>query len=100
MSVLTTRPTVTISIPAPTKAVLVLSKLDERYFQDISGNSCWTFDFVLFRKGSKEIVAESNAGRFWSRSVNQEVRLEKGEYVVHVSSRDLFFFLRRMLKMV
>ncbi|KAJ7235550.1 cysteine proteinase [Mycena rebaudengoi] len=74
----------TISIPAPTKAVLVLSKLDERYFQDISGNSCWTFDFVLFRKGSKEIVAESNAGRFWSRSVNQEVRLEKGEYVVHV----------------
>jgi hypothetical protein len=76
--------TVTISLPAPTKTVLVLSKLDERYFSDISGNSCWTFDFVLFKKGSKEMVAQSSLTRFYLRSVNLEVQLEAGEYVVHV----------------
>ncbi|KAJ7125745.1 cysteine proteinase [Mycena crocata] len=74
----------TISLPAPTKAVIVLSKLDERYFSDISGNSCWTFDFVLFKKGQKEIVAESSITRFYLRSVNLEVQLEAGDYVVHV----------------
>lgn len=75
---------VTISIPAPTKAVIVLSKLDERYFSDISGNSCWTFDFVLFKKGEKEIVAESSLTRFYLRSVSIEMQLEEGHYVVHV----------------
>ncbi|KAJ7113978.1 hypothetical protein C8R44DRAFT_676421 [Mycena epipterygia] len=74
----------TITIPAPTKTVIVLSKLDDRYFSDISGNSCWTFDFVLFKKGEKEIVAESSLTRFYLRSVNVEVQLEEGEYVVHV----------------
>ncbi|KAJ7857137.1 cysteine proteinase, partial [Mycena olivaceomarginata] len=55
----------------------VLSKLDERYFSDISGNSCWTFDFTLFKKGAKELVARSSVTRLWLRSVNLE-------YVVHV----------------
>ncbi|KAJ6471924.1 hypothetical protein C8R45DRAFT_1013561 [Mycena sanguinolenta] len=74
----------TITVPAPTKAVIVLSKLDESYFQDISGNSCWTFDFTLFKKGQKELVARTNLTRFYLRSVNLEVQLEEGEYVVHV----------------
>ncbi|KAJ6467998.1 hypothetical protein C8R47DRAFT_1152164 [Mycena vitilis] len=74
----------TISISAPTKAVIVLSKLDERYFSDISGNSCWTFDFALFKKGTKELIAQSSTTRFWLRSVNVEVQLEAGEYVAHV----------------
>ncbi|KAF7345588.1 Calpain catalytic domain-containing protein [Mycena venus] len=74
----------TITIPAPTKAVIVLSKLDERYFSDISGNSCWTFDFALFKKGSKELVAQSRLSRFYLRSVNLEAQLDAGEYVVHV----------------
>ncbi|KAJ7777059.1 hypothetical protein B0H16DRAFT_1504208 [Mycena metata] len=74
----------TITIPTPTQAVLVLSKLDERYFPDISGNSCWMLEFVLFKKGSKEVVAESMPTRFYLRSANLEARLEAGEYVVHV----------------
>nr|GAT53037.1 predicted protein [Mycena chlorophos] len=74
----------TISIPAATKAILVLSKLDERYFFDLSGNSVWTFEFVLFKKGSKEVIAQSALPRFYLRSVNLETYLEKGEYVVHV----------------
>jgi hypothetical protein len=84
---------VTISIPAPTKAVIVLSKLDERYFSDISGNSCWTFEFALFKKGSKEIFAQSSLTRFYLRSVNLELQLEAGQYVVHVRSSHLFIFL-------
>ncbi|KAJ6580695.1 hypothetical protein B0H19DRAFT_1112126, partial [Mycena capillaripes] len=74
----------TISVPAPTKAVIVLSRLDERYFSDISGNSNWTFEFVLFKKGAKEFVGRSVPTRFYIRSVNIEVQLEAGEYVVHV----------------
>ncbi|KAJ7607934.1 hypothetical protein FB45DRAFT_806548 [Roridomyces roridus] len=74
----------TIFLPAATKAVIVLSKLDTRYFSDISGNSCWTFDFVVYRKGRKEVVAVSGQGRTFLRSVNAEVELEGGEYVVHV----------------
>ncbi|KAJ7036653.1 hypothetical protein C8F04DRAFT_1220961 [Mycena alexandri] len=74
----------TITIPAPTQAVIVLSKLDERYFADISGNSCWMLEFVLFKKGSRAIVAESTPTRFYLRSVNLEAQLEAGEYVVHV----------------
>ncbi|KAJ7173341.1 hypothetical protein C8R46DRAFT_946051 [Mycena filopes] len=74
----------TITVPAPTKAVIVLSKLDERYFPDISGNSCWMLEFVLFKKGHKELVAESTQTRFYLRSVNLEAQLEAGEYVVHV----------------
>ncbi|KAJ7753130.1 cysteine proteinase [Mycena maculata] len=74
----------TISLPAPTKTVIVLSKLDERYFTDISGNSCWTFEFVVFQKGCKDIIAESSVTRFFLRSVNVELELEQGDYVVHV----------------
>ncbi|KAF7371192.1 Calpain catalytic domain-containing protein [Mycena sanguinolenta] len=74
----------TITVPAPTKAVIVLSKLDESYFQDLSGNSNWSFDFTLFKKGQKELVARTSLTRFFLRSVNLEVQLEEGEYVVHV----------------
>ncbi|KAF7301917.1 Calpain catalytic domain-containing protein [Mycena indigotica] len=74
----------TVAVPAPTKAIFVLSKLDERYFIDISGNSCWTFEFALFKKGSAELVAHSTLTRFYLRSVNLEAQLEKGDYVVHV----------------
>ncbi|KAJ7467789.1 cysteine proteinase [Mycena galericulata] len=74
----------TISLPARTKTVLVLSQLDDRYFRDISGDSSWMFDFVLFKKGKKDVVAESGLARFYMRSVNVELELEAGEYVVHV----------------
>ncbi|KAJ7210163.1 hypothetical protein GGX14DRAFT_451547 [Mycena pura] len=74
----------TISIPALTKAVIVLSKLDDRYFLGIFGGWSWMFDFVVFKKGSKELVAQSHVTRFNVRSVNVEVTLEQGEYIVHV----------------
>ncbi|KAF8662801.1 hypothetical protein AX16_001083 [Volvariella volvacea WC 439] len=74
----------TISIPAASPAVIVLSKLDERYFDPVSSICNWTFDFVIFKKGEKKPFASSTHARFYSRSVNLETHLEAGDYIVHV----------------
>lgn len=76
---------VTITLPAASPAVIVLSKLDERYFRPISGASDWTFDFLVFRKGETRPVTTSSSSIPYSRSVNAEVHLEAGEYVLHAS---------------
>ena len=75
---------VTFSLPNSSSTVIVLSQLDERFFGDISGRCYWTFDFVLFKKGEKGYIADSSTSRLYSRSVNLEVDLEAGDYVVHV----------------
>jgi Calpain family cysteine protease len=75
---------VTISLPAPSLAIIVLSQVDDRFFQAISGRARWLFDFVVFRKGETKPVTTSSYSRFYSRSVNAEVHLEAGDYVVHV----------------
>ncbi|KAK0497318.1 hypothetical protein EDD18DRAFT_149737 [Armillaria luteobubalina] len=72
----------TITLPAATKAVIVLSQLDNRYFKPISGRSYWTFDFVVFKKGNKDVITQSSVSV--GRSVNVELELEAGSYVVHV----------------
>ncbi|KAK0437266.1 uncharacterized protein EV420DRAFT_1588780 [Desarmillaria tabescens] len=74
----------TITLPAATKAIIVLSQLDNRYFEPISGCWYWTFDFVVFKKGDKDVIAQSSASRILARSVNVELDLEAGSYVVHV----------------
>lgn len=75
---------VTISVPKDTKAVVVLSELDNRYFETLSGRYKWMHDFVIFKKGEKDIIAESSTCRALARSVSVEVFLAAGEYVVHV----------------
>lgn len=75
---------VTISVPNLTPAVIVLSKLNSRYFKDIAEYSEWTMDFVIYKKGDKEPYGHSTSYRFLTRSVNLEIDLEAGEYVVHV----------------
>ncbi|KAJ8509367.1 hypothetical protein ONZ45_g8452 [Pleurotus djamor] len=74
----------TFTIPKGTSTIVVLSKLDDRYFKDISGFFQWSFDFILFRAGDSEVLAESSRTRLWSRSVSVELELEAGDYVVHV----------------
>lgn len=64
--------------------MIVLSQLDTRYYDDISGRCHWTFDFIIFKKGEKDPISESLASRMYARSVNVEVNLEAGDYVVHV----------------
>jgi hypothetical protein len=76
---------VTFTLPAPTLAIIVLSRLDERYFRDISNRAYWNLNFVLVKDGEKEPLAESVHAVFWSRSVNLEIDLEPGKYFVYVS---------------
>ncbi|KAG5637238.1 hypothetical protein H0H81_005283 [Sphagnurus paluster] len=55
----------TISVPATTSSIIVLSQLDDR-------------------KGETSPVTTSSTSPFGSRSVNAEIELEGGDYVVHV----------------
>ncbi|ESK91527.1 cysteineproteinase, partial [Moniliophthora roreri MCA 2997] len=74
----------TFSIPKASPAVIVLSQLDDRFFAEISGRCHWTFDFMLYKKGEKDYIAQSSTSRIYARSVNLEVdSLEPGDYVVH-----------------
>jgi hypothetical protein len=43
-----------------------------------------SLDFQVFKKGSSEVLVASGHSVFHSRSVNAEVVLDAGEYVVHV----------------
>ncbi|KAJ3914411.1 hypothetical protein F5877DRAFT_50565 [Lentinula edodes] len=71
----------TFSLPKASPAMIVLSQLDTRFFEEISGRYFWTFEFVVFKKGEKEYLAHSGPSRVWRRSVNLEVNLEAGDYV-------------------
>ncbi|KAG6809999.1 hypothetical protein H0H92_013781 [Tricholoma furcatifolium] len=74
----------TISLPTSSSTVIVLSKLDERYYQPLSSFAQWSFDFIIYRKGENKPLVTSSPSMPYSRSVNAEVHLEAGEYVVHV----------------
>ncbi|KAG8833691.1 hypothetical protein FRC17_010223 [Serendipita sp. 399] len=74
----------TIKVPTDTPAVIVLQQLDTRYFQEISGYLRYSFEFVVFKRGSKEEYASSGGPARHTRSRSTEVHLEAGEYVVHV----------------
>ena len=83
--------TVTLSLPQRTPTIIVLSQLDKRYFKDISGISCWSLDFVLTRRGQEDPVAEASSALLFTRSVNLEIELDAGEYVIYVSEINLHF---------
>ncbi|KAF9009889.1 hypothetical protein BDQ17DRAFT_1273557 [Cyathus striatus] len=74
----------TFSLSGPSLAVIVLSQLDRRYFQDLAGRSSWSLDFILVKEGEKEPIAESNHAWFYTRSVNLETELDTGNYIVYV----------------
>ncbi|ESK87854.1 hypothetical protein Moror_15302 [Moniliophthora roreri MCA 2997] len=74
----------TFTLPEPSTTLIVLSQLDNRYFKKISGRCAWRFDFLLYKEGEDEYLAESAHSRFKSRSINLEIDLEAGNYVVHV----------------
>ena len=85
---------VTFSLPKPTFTMIVLSQVDTRYFKEIAGISSWTLEFSLVKRGEKDILAEATPTLLYSRSVNMELELEAGEYVVYVCPSHLFFRTR------
>ncbi|KAG6910051.1 hypothetical protein DXG01_013497 [Tephrocybe rancida] len=74
----------TISLSKSSKAIIVLSKLDERYFIPVN-QSTWSFDFLVFKKGEKTPIVSSSPSFSRARSINAEIPLlQAGRYVVHV----------------
>jgi hypothetical protein len=65
--------------------IISLSQLDTRFFCEISGTSSWNIDFVVYKRGDKEITAVSYYALLRTRSVSCELNLEAGEYIVYVS---------------
>jgi hypothetical protein len=79
-------PTVTISVPENTDALITLQQVDSRAFQEISGYVDYDLSFIVFKKGStKEVASSQSCLRWQARGQVAEVELESGEYVVHVS---------------
>lgn len=77
---------VTIKVETATPSIIALSRIDTRAFSFLSGCYVWNMDFNIFRKGDEleePLLSSSHTG-YWRRSVNLEIDLEPGEYVVHV----------------
>ncbi|KAF8594673.1 cysteine proteinase [Ceratobasidium sp. AG-I] len=76
----------TINVETATPSIIALSRIDTRAFSFLSGCYVWNMDFNIFRKGDEleePLLSSSHTG-YWRRSVNLEINLEPGEYVVHV----------------
>lgn len=50
---------VVFTVAESTRAVIVLSRLDTRSFEDIAGRTSWSMDFTLVKKGESEPLAKS-----------------------------------------
>lgn len=73
--------TVTFSIPERTETILVLSQLDACFFRSVSSAVEWSFNFKLFRVGSKEAMGSSTLSTMLPCSVTSRVILPLGDYV-------------------
>ncbi|KAF8802683.1 cysteine proteinase [Phlegmacium glaucopus] len=70
------------TLSRPSFTIIALSQLDDRYFSDISGVSEWNIDFVVYKRGDKEITGVSFHAVVQARSVTCELNLEAGEYII------------------
>lgn len=71
-------------LPEPSATVIGLSQLNARYFKCLKPGNDWSFDFVLVKLGEEKPMAQSNHDWCFSRNVNLEVNLDKGNYIIYV----------------
>lgn len=71
---------VTLTKPGP--VVIVLSKLDDRYFQGLEGEYRFWLHFRLDRDGEQEYIVRSHGNYLMNRSVSVDLDLEPGTYSV------------------
>ncbi|KAI4160563.1 MAG: hypothetical protein LQ342_005670 [Letrouitia transgressa] len=71
-----------ISLSKASSVVIVLSQLDDRYFQGLAGQYDFQLQFRLHKDGDDEYLVRSNPSYFMRRSVNAELDLEAGQYSV------------------
>ena len=62
--------------------VLVLSQLDDRYYQGLQGQYDFDLNFRLHRTGQEGYVVRTVSRYCQRRSINVELDLDAGEYVV------------------
>ena len=71
---------VTVSKPGP--VVIVLSKLDDRYFQGLEGQYRFSLHFRLEKEGEQDYIVRSHGNYMMDRSVSVDLDLEAGTYSV------------------
>lgn len=79
---------VTFTIPERSETILVMSQSDTRFYQSIASAAQWSFDFTLFKVGSKEPIGSSSYSTALTRSVTLRIELTPGDYVVQVRFAD------------
>ena len=72
-----------VAIAQTTRAVIVLSQLDERYFRGLIGQYRFSLSFQVFKSDQTNYLI-SSSGEHSVRSVSAEVDLEAGSYEVRL----------------
>ncbi|KIJ30714.1 hypothetical protein M422DRAFT_214442, partial [Sphaerobolus stellatus SS14] len=72
----------TVSEESP--AIIMLSQADARFWKEFSGCSEWRMDFMLFKKDTEEPLERSGYSVDWDRSINLNVHLAAGDYILHI----------------
>ncbi|KAH7381223.1 hypothetical protein DE146DRAFT_760663 [Phaeosphaeria sp. MPI-PUGE-AT-0046c] len=62
--------------------VIVLSQLDDRYYQGLEGQYEFNLQFRLHKDDEEEYIVRSNGTYYMKRSVSTELTLEAGDYTV------------------
>lgn len=75
-----TKFSVTLSKRSP--VVIVLSKLDDRYFQGLEGQYQFSLHFRLEKDGEQDYIVRSHGNYMMNRSVSVDLDLEPGTYSV------------------
>ena len=75
-----TKFSVTLTEPSP--VVIVLSKLDERYFQALEGQYDFSLHFRLEKDGEHDYIVRSHGNYLMNRSVSVDLDLQPGTYSV------------------
>lgn len=71
-----------IHLSKPSPVVIVLSQLDDRYFEGLQGQYEFNLQFRLHKDDEEDYIVRSNTAYFMKRSVSMELDLEAGNYTV------------------
>ncbi|KAI9844149.1 MAG: hypothetical protein M1837_005749 [Sclerophora amabilis] len=72
----------TVELHKPGPVVIVLSQLDDRYFQGLEGQYTFKLQFRVHKEGEREYIVRSNGCLCMTRSVSTEIDLEPGRYSI------------------
>ena len=71
-----------ITLTKSSHVVIVLSKLDDRYFQGLEGEYRFSLHFRLEKEGEQDYIVRSYGNYMMNRSVSVDLDLEPGNYSV------------------